>query len=72
MTDQKLTLGDTADPDVELVVEDEREEEDGFILPETGGPGTNVYTAGGILLLMISVLLYIKRKNQTKGGRVFN
>lgn len=72
VTDQKITLGDTSDPEVELLLEDEREEEDGFILPETGGPGTNVYTAGGILLLMISVLLYIKRKNQTKGGRVFN
>ena len=50
---------------------DEREILD-YELPETGGPGTNVYTAGCILLLMISVLLYIKRKNQTKGGQVFN
>lgn len=44
----------------------------GFELPETGGPGTKVYTAGGILLLMISVLLYIKGKNQKKGGQAFN
>ena len=50
---------------------DERDQS-GFELPETGGPGTNVYTAGGILLLMISVLLYIKRKNQMKGGLVSN
>lgn len=50
---------------------DEREILD-YELPETGGPGTNVYTAGGILLLMISVLLYIKKKNQKKGGQVFN
>ena len=46
----------------------DKRDQSGFELPETGGPGTNVYTAGGILLLMISVLLYIKRKNQMKGG----
>ena len=66
--DREITLGDNSDTEVVLLLEDEREEEDGFILPETGGPGTNVYTAGGILLLMISVLLYIKKKNQVKGG----
>lgn len=57
---------------VQLTIVDKKITEGSFILPETGGPGTNVYTAGGILLLMISVLLYIKKKNQKKGGQAFN
>ena len=72
VTDHKITLGDINQPTIELFLEDERIEEEVFELPETGGSGTNVYTAGGILLLMISVLLYIKRKNQKKGGHGFN
>lgn len=68
VTDHKITLGDINQPTIELFLEDERIEEEVFELPETGGSGTNVYTAGGILLLMISVLLYIKRKNQKKAS----
>lgn len=35
----------------------------GYRLPLTGGPGTSLYTAAGILLIILSLLLYIfKRK----------
>lgn len=70
--DRVVDLGEDAQSTIEITIEDERIEEDVYELPETGGPGTNVYTAGGILLLMISVLLYIKRKNQMKGGQLSN
>jgi len=38
-------------------------------LPETGGPGTTLYTAGGILLMMaVPVLLYNKKYKRRRGG----
>ena len=52
-----------------ITIEDQVDkEEGGYALPDTGGPGTYVYTAGGILLLMVSALLYIKQKYRRKGG----
>ena len=70
---ETIVLGTGSDSQVvALTIVDKKIKEDSFELPETGGPGTKVYTAGGILLLMISVLLYIKGKNQKKGGQVFN
>lgn len=52
-----------------MTLEDQLDKETGgYKLPDTGGTGTTVYTAGGILLLMISALLYIERKNRKKGG----
>lgn len=50
-----------------IMIEDEVYQE-AYELPDTGGSGTKVYTAGGILLLTVSVLLYIERKNRKKGG----
>ena len=38
-----------------------------YQLPETGGPGTIKYIMGGILLMLASVLLYIKQ--HIKEGR---
>lgn len=37
-----------------------------FVLPNTGGPGTDLYTLGGTLLMLTFFLLYKKR--QGKGG----
>ena len=52
-----------------IMLEDQVDKENGsYQLPDTGGPGIYVYTAGGILLLMISALLYIKQKYRRKGG----
>lgn len=51
-----------------IVIINQAIEEEHYELPETGGPGTYVYTAGGILLLMVSALLYINQKNRRKGG----
>lgn len=66
---ETIVLGSSKEENsIRLTIVDKKTTEGAFELPETGGPGTNVYTAGGILLLMISVLLYIKRKNQMKGG----
>lgn len=38
-------------------------------LPETGGTGTNVYTAGGALLMLASILLYGYRMRRKRGRR---
>lgn len=35
--------------------------EPGYVLPETGGPGTNLFTAGGLALLAAVGLMYIKQ-----------
>ena len=35
---------------------------DAFVLPETGGPGTALYTAGGVLLMMIALFMYRKKR----------
>ena len=51
-----------------LEMEQVDKENGSYQLPDTGGPGIYVHTAGGILLLMISALLYIKQKYRRKGG----
>ncbi len=38
--------------------------------PETGGIGTNVYTAGGVLLMQVASLLYGYRMRRKRGRRV--
>lgn len=60
--------GNTDATEGNIVIINQAIQEEYYELPETGGPGTYVYTAGGILLLMVSALLYIDRKNQKKGG----
>lgn len=60
--------GNTDATEGNIVIINQAIEEEYYELPETGGPGTYVYTAGGILLLMVSALLYIDQKNRRKGG----
>ena len=37
----------------------------GTVLPETGGIGTGIYTASGLVLVAVSMLLILKKKRQT-------
>lgn len=57
---KQIVLGADGNAKVELTIVDNKIKEDAFILPETGGIGTGVYIIGGIMLLLISALLYIK------------
>lgn len=67
--DQKITLGDGSSTSIKLTIEDERDEEKFYELPETGGTGTSGYTAGGVLLILLAAcMLFLKQKNQKKGG----
>ena len=41
-----------------------------YSLPETGGSGTLQYISGGFLLMLVSILMYIKKQNQKRGKRI--
>ena len=41
-----------------------------YSLPETGGSGTLQYISGGFLLMLVSILMYIKKQNQERGKRI--
>lgn len=41
-----------------------------YSLPETGGSGTLQYILGGFLLMLVSILMYIKKQNQKRGKRI--
>ena len=65
---QTVTLGeDSSVSALEIVIEDFRETE--FELPETGGLGTTVFTTGGCLLMVGSLLsgYFMKRKRERRG-----
>lgn len=51
----------------EIIITNTKEESSDYTLPETGGSGTIKYIMGGILLMLASVLLYIKQ--HIKEGR---
>lgn len=60
---QEVVLGeDITNPTLKIKVVDYREDE--FIMPETGGIGTNKFTIGGLLLMMSSLLLGVTVKRQ--------
>lgn len=63
MDDVEITLDEFTEPTVELVLEDP---EKTYVIPETGGNGTNMFTTGGILLMMSSLLIgfTVKRKRE--------
>ena len=66
--DQKITLGDSSETTISLKIADEKEEEIVFVLPETGGIGTNIFVLGGGLLMAGSLIGYnlkYKRKERT-------
>lgn len=69
--DRKDTAGNVIGEDIYVinkalnVAEGEQPPSD-YILPETGGVGTIVYTAGGLLLMLAAALMYIEHKNQRK------
>ena len=42
----------------------------GVLLPETGGPGTTLYTIGGLLTLGVGFLLLYRKKRYGKGASV--
>lgn len=37
-----------------------------YVLPETGGPGTKLYTSGGLLLFILSAFLLCKKQKQRR------
>lgn len=41
-------------------------EQPGYELPETGGPGTKLYTLGGLLLSVLSAFLLYKKQKQRR------
>ena len=42
-----------------------------YVLPETGGPGTSLYTLGGLCLTAGALLLLYRSKTRGKGGRAY-
>ena len=46
----------------QMTIEDELEEQPGYMLPETGGTGRTQDRLTGILLIGVAVLLYIQKK----------
>ena len=55
---EQTPISDDAVVDIINTAEDE---EESFVLPETGGKGTLPYTVGGAFILIGAVLLYIKK-----------
>lgn len=41
-----------------------------YVLPETGGSGILQYLSGGFLLMLVSILMYIKKQNQERGKQI--
>lgn len=66
---QEVVLGeDITNPTLKIKVVDYREDE--FIIPETGGIGTNMFTIGGMLLMMSSLLIgFTVRRKRERGYR---
>ena len=61
--DFMLSAADISTTSQRIEVDNEREQ--GYTLPETGGPGTVLYTAGGVLLMTsVILLLYIYKKRR--------
>lgn len=57
------------DEDGTLLIVNQATEEN-YELPETGGSGTLQYILGGFLLMLVSILMYIKKQNQKRGKRI--
>lgn len=51
-----------------VVITNTRDETGEYVLPETGGPGTTLYTMGGLCLMAGALLLY-SLQTRRKGGR---
>ena len=51
-----------------VVITNTRDASADYELPETGGPGTSLYTLGGLCLMAGALLLY-RSKTRGKGGR---
>lgn len=62
--DQRIILGDSSNTTIRLKIADEKEKEEGFELPETGGTGTYPFVLGGCLLLAASLLGYSMRRRR--------
>lgn len=64
--DTTVILGDSTSTTVSLTIVDEREGE--YILPETGGIGTNVFTISGVAMMAASLLMgcYMTRKRERR------
>lgn len=70
---EEVVLGQSGDTTIELKIVDEKKTEGEYNLPETGGTGTSGYTAGGVLLILLAAcMLFLKQKNQKKGGYYSN
>lgn len=63
--DEKITLDEFSEVTIKLTVEDP---EKAYVIPETGGIGTNWFIVGGIMLMIASLLYGYKMLRQRERG----
>ena len=68
MEDRTVQFDSTVSLSTALTIADSPLEEDGFILPETGGIGTEMYIYGGLLMIMAGALLLYKKTRRRAWG----